>query len=293
MIYLITLNPAIDEYVEVDNFKMNITNFSSKKTRNFGGKAINVGKIVNEFTKDYEIITTLNEQDEQFIKKETRDLNINFFKVEHVRENIKINDNSNITEINEAVKKLDTPVMEEIKKYIINKTTQEDIILFAGSVHKEDVKEIVKICSELKTDKIIVDSASFTLEDLKAIKPYMIKPNAEEVEKLLGSQTSYKEEADELIDFGISNVIISLGGKGSYYKSKDHEFSIPGIKGDVVNTVGAGDSYVGGFIVGTYNGYELTKTLKLAAASGSATAFSNSIAKKDEIEEMFKKIEIL
>ncbi len=289
MIYLLTLNPAIDQYITVDNFEKNITNSSIKKEEVFGGKAINVGKIVNEFTKDYHILTTIDKKNNDFIKENTKDLNIKFFKTNYIRTNIKINDNSQITEINESVKDLKEETKKEIEEYLLKKVKKEDYILFAGSVSKTDSIYIKNLIKKLNNKNVILDIPTFTLEDFKEIKPLMIKPNQEEIIKIFNKNISIKESINKLNEIGIKEVIVSLGKEGSYYKDDKNEIKVEAKKGKAINTVGAGDSFVGGYLVAKQKNYNTKETLNLANSCGAATAFSKKIGTKKEIEELLNK----
>ncbi len=288
MIYLITLNPAIDQYIDVNNFEKNITNKSISKEETFGGKAINVGKIVNEFLNEYQIITTIDNKNKDFILEDTKDLNIKFFNNDYIRTNIKINDNSKITEINETVKDLNEKTKKEINDYLIKKVKEEDYVLFAGSLSDTDTKFIKKIILSLKTKNIILDIPTFTLNDFNDLKPLMIKPNEEEIEKIFNKNIEPKEASKKLNELGIKEVIISLGKDGAYYKDDLKEIKIEPIKGKAINTVGAGDSFVGGYLVGKQKGYSIEEVLKLANTCGASTAFSKNIATKKEIEKLLK-----
>lgn len=289
MLYLVTLNPAIDQYIIVDKFEKNITNISLKKEEVFGGKAINVGKIVNEFTNDYEIISTIDKKNEEFIKKNTDKLNIKFFDTDYVRTNIKINDNSEITEINESVTDLEQKTKDQIEDYLLKKVNVDDYVLFAGSVSKKDSSFIKELINKLNTKNIILDVPSFNINDFKDIKVLMIKPNEEEIKKLFNKDITIRDAAYKLNKLGIKEVIISLGKDGSYFKSEREEFKVNPIKGETINTVGAGDSFVGGYLIGKLKGYNIKKVLELANACGAASAFSKEIAKKEDIEYLIKK----
>ncbi len=288
MIYLITLNPAIDQYIDVNNFEKNITNKSTSKEEIFGGKAINVGKIVNEFLNEYQIITTIDNKNKDFILENTKDLNIKFFNNDYIRTNIKINDNSKITEINETVKDLNEKTKKEINDYLIKKVKEEDYVLFAGSLSEIDTKFIKNLILSLKTKNIILDIPTFTLNDFNDLKPLMIKPNEEEIKKIFNKSIEPKEASKKLNELGIKEVIISLGKDGAYYKDDLKEIKIEPIIGKAINTVGAGDSFVGGYLVGKQKGYSTEEVLKLANTCGASTAFSKNIATKKEIEQLLK-----
>ena len=118
----------------------------------------------------------------------------------------------------------------------------------------------------------------------------MIKPNEDEVNEFLNIKIengNVKDAAKKLKEMGAVNVLISLGENGAYLLAEAGEFSMLPPRGKVVNTVGAGDSMVAGFVAGYLKEEDFNEALKLAICAGSATAFSKGLATKEDIKGLF------
>ena len=188
-------------------------------------------------------------------------------------------------EINEFMKKID-------------KIEKDDFIVLAGSVSrnmKDDIYE--KICSKVKEKgaKIVADATGKLLVNVLKHNPFLIKPNKKELEEIFEDEIHSNEEivlyAKKLQEMGAQNVLISMDKDGAILITKDKKILYSKApKGELKNSVGSGDSMVAGFITGyiTHNDYE--KALKLGIASGSASAFSDKLATKEEIYHYLTKI---
>ena len=180
----------------------------------------------------------------------------------------------------------------------IDKLKEGDFLVLAGSVSrkmKDDIYE--KICTRIqdKQIKIVADATGKLLVNLLKHKPFLIKPNKEELEEIFEDEINTNEEiimyAKKLQEMGAENVLISLGGDGAILLTKDKNVLYSKApKGEVINSVGAGDSMVAGFLAGllTYDDYE--KAFKMGIAAGSASTFSENLATKDEILYQFSKL---
>lgn len=296
MIYAVTFNPAVDKYIRVDGLKIGETNYYQQEMVNYAGKAQNVVRIISQFTNDYHLISKESKEVESLIERDYKDVNKHLFLDESVRMNLKVEDNGRITELNQQVKDGESKVSREIELYLKDMVNPEDLVLFSGKLTRYEIDLIKKFKNETKNENIIIDSNSLDLEDLREIKPLMIKPNDEEIAQLLdipmSTDVDYVKEASLLRDLGIDRVIVSLGSKGSIYVGPEGNYEIGVPEGRVVNTVGAGDSFVGGFVTGLYLQYNIEDVLRLAAASGSATAYSSGIGSEDLIEKLKTKIEV-
>lgn len=293
MIYLVTLSPAIDRYIYTEQFnyhgRSNVENIKST----FGGKAINVAKIVTQFTKDYELITLTDNEHNKFIHDELSEINHHLLMSEQVRINHKLNVNGELSELNQRPFALSCNTKEEIGNYLLNKVSDKDYVLFAGSVNQQDISFLIELCNRLNTNKIALDVPTLTIEELKQIKPFVIKPNEDEIKDLVGDEHADLDKACEiLLNCGVQNVIISLGAEGSYFKNENCTYRISPIRGKVKNTVGAGDSFIGGFLSSYALEENFKKALMYGAASGSASAFSEFIADKEFIECIYSSVEI-
>ena len=176
--------------------------------------------------------------------------------------------------------------------------TDEDILVISGSVCKGVSQgiyaDIVKICNE-KNIKVIVDASSVLLWNVLEHRPFLIKPNKDELEDLFYRDIDKKEEvifyAKELQNRGAMNVLVSLGSDGAVLVAEDGSvFDMKAPEGKVINSVGAGDSMVAGFLAGYLETGDYSKALELGICAGSATAFSEGLATKSDIDKcVFKK----
>ena len=224
----------------------------------------------------------------------------------YTRINVKISSlekNSLIQESETALNGNGPEITEnDIEKLLqkIQNINSNDIVILSGNIPKcinENIYEI--ICKELdgKNVKFVVDASQKLLMNCLKYKPFFIKPNKEELEETFNTKIETKEEiiiyAKKLQEKGAQNVLISLGGDGAILLTEKNEIYYSNTpKGQVVNTVGAGDSMVAGFIAGYLKKQNYKEALKLGIASGSATAFSAGLALKEEIDELLKQITI-
>lgn len=180
----------------------------------------------------------------------------------------------------------------------IDKIKSEDKVILAGNIPKcinNNIYEI--ICKKLNEKNVlfIVDATKELLMNVLKFKPFLIKPNKEELEETFNEKIESKEEiiehAKKLQKMGAQNVLISLGGDGAILVTNENkEYFINAPKGKVLNTVGAGDSMVAGFIAGYEKSGEYEYAFKMGVATGSASAFSMSLATKEEVVNLLKEI---
>ncbi|WP_339022587.1 1-phosphofructokinase [Spiroplasma endosymbiont of Crioceris asparagi] len=309
MIYTITLNPAIDYILEIDNkLNVGVTNYYSREYFQAGGKGINVGLVLNNLKQEVELLGLLGSENQEVFTKAFKDQKIknNFMVIKGKnRTNFKIKNlvSKEETELNG----LGFNVLEnDIKKFLktFEKTIRKnDIVVITGSAPKSISQSLYKELGDIANQKgatFIVDANKELLKNALRSKPYLIKPNTEEICSTLGIE--YKENLDlkelkalvqELQKMGAQNVLVSMGSKGSVFFGINNDiYQVSIAKGDLVNSVGAGDSMVAGFVYGISNKLSIEETLKVAAAAGGATAFTEWLAQGDEILKLSKQIEV-
>ena len=187
--------------------------------------------------------------------------------------------------INELFAKLDT-------------LTKEDILVLAGSIPNtlpEDIYEKILARLESKGIRVVVDATKDLLLNVLKYHPFLIKPNNHELGEMFGIVCKTDEDivhyAKKLQEKGAVNVLISMAGDGAILITEDGQNIKMGTpKGKVVNSVGAGDSMVAGFITGYIRGGNYEEALKSGTAAGSATAFSEGLASLEMYEKMLKQI---
>ncbi len=305
MIYTITFNPALDYITQVENFKIGEINRTKTETILPGGKGLNVSIVL----KNLEIENTAlgfiaGFTGEELIKKlEEKGVKTDFVKVEEgfTRINIKVSSISGNkveeTALNGMGAKIAQKDIEELFNKL-DKVTLEDVVVLSGSVPKNISKDIYReICKKLSKKGItfVVDSTQELLMNVLEYNPFLIKPNKEELEETLNCKISNKEDivnaAKELKKLGAQNILVSLGKDGALLLTKeDKVLYSKAPKGEIVNTVGSGDSMVAGFLAGYYKTKDYEYALKTGVAAGSASAFSIELATKDDVEELLKQL---
>lgn len=253
MVITVTLNPAMDKTISIDNFSLGKVNRVSNLRYDIGGKGINVSKVLKNFEVSSKCTgflggIWLNKFKEEF---KVRDIDNNFVEIsDDTRTNTKVVDYANniFTDINEA-----GPVIteEDLMVFIDNykkMCSSEDIVVLSGGVSPSIPKDIYKTLTKIAKEKgafVVLDADGELLEQgIKAV-PNIIKPNEHEFEMLLNKKLNSREElieaAKEVINKGIDEVLISLGEKGALYVTKEGNFYGKGLKVPVKSTVGAGD----------------------------------------------------
>lgn len=299
MIYTVTLNPSIDYVVRLESLVTGITNRTTSEEYYFGGKGINVSCVLAELDLESTAFGFVAGFTGEAIEKGIRNDKIitDFIKLEKgiSRINIKIKAGEE-TEIN-----CQGPHIEENELLrLLNKVDRindGDTIVIAGNVPNtmpDDVYERILERIKNKKVRIIVDATKKLLLNSLKYKPFLIKPNRQELSEIF--ETEVRTEADiekyakELQKLGAQNVLISLGGDGAMLIDEFGEKHKQGVlKEKVINTVGSGDSMVAGFIAGYEKEHSYPYALKLGSACGNATAFLSGLATKEKINELLKK----
>lgn len=298
MIYTITLNPSIDFIVRVEDFKEGETNRAFSDQFFAGGKGIMVSKLLKNIGTESICLGFLGGFTGKYIEDNLKKLDIktSFTELkENSRINVKLKSNKE-TEINCSGPNVD----EQGKINFLNKINEikkGDFVVLSGSVPKslgEDFyKNIIEILNKNNV-KFSLDSSGEMFKKLLEYKPFLIKPNKDELEEYSGKYFSNKEEIIDYVRKNLlnkaTNIIVSMGANGALYISKDFSLYAKAIKGELVNTVGAGDSVVAGFIDKILKNFDVEKSFRFAIACGTATAFSEDIGALELIEELKNKL---
>lgn len=299
MIYTVTLNPSIDYVVRLESLVTGITNRTTSEEYYFGGKGINVSCVLAELDLESTAFGFVAGFTGEAIEKGIRNDKIitDFIKLEKgiSRINIKIKAGEE-TEIN-----CQGPHIEENELLrLLNKVDRindGDTIVIAGNVPNtmpDDVYERILERIKNKKVRIVVDATKKLLLNSLKYKPFLIKPNRQELSEIFETEVSAEADiekyAKELQKLGAQNVLISLGGDGAMLIDEFGEKHKQGVlKEKVINTVGSGDSMVAGFIAGYEKEHSYPYALKLGSACGNATAFLSGLAAKEKINELLKK----
>ena len=300
MIYTITFNPALDYISKVDNFEIGKINRTKEEKILPGGKGLNVSTVLKNLGFQSTALGFIAGFTGKELKTEIEKYGIqtDFIEVKEgiTRINVKISSdvetalNGNGPIITEAdIEKL----LEQISKF-----NNEDIVILAGNIPKGIKNNIYEIiCSKLEKNGVtfVVDSTKELLINVLKYKPFLIKPNTEELEETFKEKIETNEDivkhAEKLQDMGARNVLISLGGDGAILITETKEvYYSKAPKGKVLNTVGSGDSMVAGFIAGYQKNRDYNEAFKMGIAAGSASAFSMNLATLPEVDSLLKEI---
>ena len=300
MIYTITFNPALDYISQVENFEIGKINRTKTEKILPGGKGLNVSTVLKNLGIESTALGFIAGFTGKELKRniEEKGIKTDFIKVEKgiTRINVKISSNEE-TALNGNGPEI---TEEDINKLLekIEKITKEDMVILAGNIPRcinNDIYEI--ICKTLERNNVtfVVDATKELLMNVLKYKPFLIKPNKEELEETFKEKIETKEEiivhAKKLQLIGAQNVLISLGGEGAILvTTEEKEFYSKAPKGKVINTVGAGDSMVAGFIAGYEQSGDFEQAFKMGIATGSASSFSMNLATAEEVANLLKEI---
>lgn len=306
MIITVTLNPALDKTIEIDEFKIGNVNRSVSTRVDVGGKGINVSKVIKELKYKSLALGFLGGRSGKQIKEYLDDSNIenDFLPVEgETRTNLKIIDrvNNTHTDVNENGPSLSLDDLFSIKEKIIKYCNENSLVVLSGSVPSGTSSVIYgEIIKDVKSKggKVILDAdGEMLMHGIKA-GPYLVKPNIDELEKAFGVEIKSEDEviktAKKILEYGVKYVVISLGSEGSIFISRDKVAKVSGIKVEVKSTVGAGDSMVAALAIAVENKYSFEEAMKLACATSTANVMTEGTqtGRIEDIENLKKQITI-
>lgn len=302
MIYTVTLNPSIDYVIKVDKLTTGNINRVNEEHVYPGGKGINVTRILKSLDNDNIALGFVSGFTGDYIINSLQELNLksDFIKVKQgfTRINVKVKSEEE-TEINGQGPKISEEELNQFYK-VIDKLVDGDILILSGSIPScldERLYESIMKKVEDRDIKVIVDATKNLLLNVLKYKPFLIKPNNHELAEMFNVELNSTEDvvfyAIKLKEMGAQNVLISMGKDGALLVTENDEiFASSVAKGEVVNSVGAGDSMVAGFIAGYLKSNSYEEALRLGAASGGATAFSSDLATREFIDKLVDEIKI-
>lgn len=299
MIYTVTLNPAIDYIMRMDELHMGITNRSNSEEYYCGGKGINVSLVLAELdipsTALGFIAGFVGDAIDKWVANTYVTTDFIRLKSGISRINVKIKAGEE-TEINGQGPDISEDELEALMMKV-DHIQDGDTLVLAGSIPNtlpDDTYERMLERISNKDVRIVVDATKQLLVNSLKYKPFLIKPNKQELSEIFDVDVQTKEDivtyAKKLQDMGARNVLISLGGDGAMLVDEDGQIHEAGvIKEKVVNTVGSGDSMVAGFVAGYEMKNSYSYALTLGSVCGNATAFLPWLATKEKINELLEK----
>ncbi len=287
MIITLTLNPAVDKTMEIDNFEVDSVNRVGSVRLDAGGKGINVSKVIKVLGEESLAMGILAGKAGEFVLNRLNDFGIenDFVFIDgETRTNIKIVDKTKgtNTDINEKGPSVPSDKIQLTIDNVMGKIQKDSILVLSGSVsnniHSEIYKELI-IMAKQKGARTILDADGELLKKGLEGGPYLVKPNIHELERLYGVKIHNTTEAIELakrmFDQGVQLVVLSLGASGSVFLTKEKDILVQGIKVDTVSTVGAGDSMVAAMAVALKRSYSIEEALTLAVAASTASVMTS------------------
>lgn len=301
MIYTVTLNPALDYFMNYEELALGEVNRTGKTQISAGGKGIMESRMLSLIGAKSKALGFLGGFSGQYIKDflNENQIDSDFTEIEDLtRINVKLKSQENETSFDAAGPKLqESEINHFLKKF--DHLKEDDIVVFAGTIPKslgEDFYErlIAKVQKQKATFVMDVDGQKL-LDSLPA-HPLLIKPNREELEAIF--ETSFKNNeqiipyGQKLLEMGAQNVIVSMAGDGALLFTNEKVYFAQGIKGELKNSIGAGDSTVAGFLAEYSQSKDPLLAFRQAIACGTSKAFSDDMPSRAFLEEIYKKVNI-
>ena len=301
MIYTVTFNPAIDYVMNVPGLVPGEVNRSKEEYVFFGGKGINVSLVLRELGRDSTALGFIAGFTGDAIRRGVEDAGVksDFIRLENglSRINVKIKASTE-TDLNGKGPDISEKDLQSLFEKL-DTLKDGDILVLAGSIPPDLPENIYETILARLSDKnitFVVDATGDLLKNVLVYKPFLIKPNHHELGEIFGKTLKNTDEiahyAKEMQKMGARNVLVSMAANGALLVDETGRVHIIGTaKGKAVNSVGAGDSMVAGFLAGYFGKNDYSYALALGSAAGSATAFSEGLANKELIFQLLNEIQ--
>lgn len=301
MIYTVTFNPSLDYIVSVDDFKIGLTNRTSSELLLPGGKGINVSTVLMNLGIESTALGFIaGFTGEEVVRRlEKMGVKNGFIQIDE-----------GFTRINLKLKSIDgmeingmgPAISEEKVQLLMDKLDtlgEGDVLFLSGSIPAsmpDDAYQKIMERLDGRGVQIAVDATKDLLLNVLPYHPFLIKPNNHELGEIFGVELKTRESvvpyAKKLQEKGAVNVLVSMAGEGAVLVAEDGSvYDAPAPKGKLINGVGAGDSMVAGFMAGYMEKQEYKHAFHMGVASGSASAFSENLATKPEIEAVYRQLQ--
>ncbi len=301
MIYTVTFNPAIDYVMNVPGLVPGEVNRSKEEYVFFGGKGINVSLVLRELGRDSTALGFIAGFTGDAIRRGVEDAGVksDFIRLENglSRINVKIKASTE-TDLNGKGPDISEKDLQSLFEKL-DTLKDGDILVLAGSIPPDLPENIYETILARLSDKnitFVVDATGDLLKNVLVYKPFLIKPNHHELGEIFGKTLKNTDEiahyAKKMQKMGARNVLVSMAANGALLVDETDRVHIIGTaKGKAVNSVGAGDSMVAGFLAGYLEKNDYSYALALGSAAGSATAFSEGLANKELIFRLLNEIQ--
>ena len=300
MIYTVTFNPSLDYIVSVENFQLGLTNRTSSELMLLGGKGVNVSTVLmNLGIENTALGFAAGFVGDEIVRQmEEMGVQNGFIRIEEgvSRINLKLKSIDG-TEINGQGPVISPEHVEELMKQL-DRLGEGDVLFLSGSIPSsmpDDAYQKIMERLDGRGVQIVVDATKDLLLNVLEYHPFLIKPNNHELGELFGVELKTREEvipyAKKLQEKGAVNVLVSMAGEGAVLIDANEDVHMaPAPKGTLVNGVGAGDSMVAGFMAGWLEKQDYEHAFCMGVSAGSASAFSEHLATKAEIEAVYQQV---
>lgn len=298
MIYTVTFNPSLDYIVSVEDFRLGVTNRTSSEMILPGGKGINVSTVLRNlgiestalgFTAGFTGMEICREVEALGVKSDFISIGQGISRI-----NLKLKSIDG-TEINGSGPRISAEKVQILMEKL-DKLGSEDVLVLAGSIPSSMPDDMYrKIMARLngRGVQVVVDATKDLLLNVLEYHPFLIKPNNHELGEIFQVELKTREEVvpygRRLQEMGAQNVLISMAGEGAVLIAGDGQvFQTPAPRGKLINGVGAGDSMVAGFLAGWMEQQDYRHAFYMGVAAGSASAFSEYLATRKEMEQLYQ-----
>lgn len=298
MVYTVTLNPALDYVMHVEKLRYDDINRTTAEEIYYGGKGINVSVILSRLGIKNTALGFLagftGKELEKMLINDGINCDFNYLKSGNTRINVKIKADTQL-DINANGPHINSADIEALLSKLEG-IQSGDYLVLAGSIPAnlpDDIYRRILLRVANRGVNVAVDATGDLLMNVLQYKPFLVKPNHHELGDLFGTTVDTDEDivryAKRLQDMGAVNVLVSRASKGAMLIDEyGNSHSIGVAPGELVNSVGCGDSMVAGFLAGYIEKNDYSYALRLGSACGNATAFSPELATKDEIIAVLK-----
>ncbi len=298
MIYTVTFNPCLDYIVQLDRLELGAVNRVAAEKVLPGGKGVNVSIVLKNLGHDNCALGFLASftGDEIERRLDAMGISTDFIRVAEgmSRINVKLNAGEE-TEVNGIGPNITARDVDHLYERL-DALVAGDVLIVSGSVPAVlpgDIYERILSRLEGRGIDVVVDATRDLLVNVLPYRPFLVKPNNHELGEIFGVELARREEvvpyARELQARGARNVLVSMAGEGAVLVAEDGRvFSSPSPSGKVVNSVGAGDSMVAGFVAGYLEDGDVEQAFRMGLCAGSASAFSMDLATRGEVEALLR-----
>ena len=301
MIYTVTFNPSLDYVVRLEELRLGEVNRTSSEEILYGGKGVNVSTVLGNLGVESVALGFVAGFTGEALERGVRaqGCRTDFLRVSEgfTRINVKLKA-AQETELNGVGPRITEGDVERLMEKL-DALGRGDLLVLAGSIPGSlpaDIYERILARLAPRGIEAVVDATGDLLLNVLPYRPFLIKPNNHELAELFGGEAGspggIEEQARALQARGARNVLVSMAGDGALLVGEDGEARrLPAPRGRVVNSTGAGDSMVAGFLAGWLGTGSLREAFRMGVAAGSASAFSERLATKEEIERLLTQIE--